>query len=234
MTLLRFVFCTACALFALGSSAAPDGITIDVQPPNIVRRTFDRAQPPSDMPPLQPPEIGQCVYEFACEMETRVVQSGGIVAPRATRVTATTFTTRLKVTLWTPIDGPPGVVEHEEGHRIIAEHYYHRAREITRRLGRQVLATPLAVTERGRPAMEAALNELQQRTIQSYLAETLDRCTVAQERFDEITRHSRAAVPVDEAIAQAIADETAAYEARTAPHPTATPRRFPPTRPRSS
>ncbi len=182
------------------------------------------------MPPLQPPEVGLCVYEFACEMETRIVRPAGLGGPRTARVTATTITTRLNVTLWTPLAGPAGVVEHEEGHRIIAEHYYRGAREVARRLGHEVLATPVVASGRGRPALEAALNELQKRTIQSYLAETLERCTVAQERFDEITHHSRAPVPVDEAIAQAIADETSAYENGGAP----APRRFPPTRPRSS
>jgi len=211
-------------------AAASDGVTVDVRSPNIVRRTFDPANPPSDMPPLQPPEVGQCVYEFACEMETRVVQPAAIGGSRHARITATTLTTRLNVTLWIPVAGPDGVLEHEEGHRIIAEHYYRRAREIARRLGQEVLATPLAVSGSGRPALKAALNDLQQRTIQSYLAETLDRCTVAQTRFDEITRHSRAPVPVDDAVARAIADETSAYESRPAP----APRRHPPTRPRSS
>ncbi len=220
------------ATLALGPSAlsATDGVTVEVQPPNVVRRTFDPANPPSDMPPLQPPEVGLCVYEFACEMETRVVRPAGFGGTRAARVTATTIATRLNVTLWTPLAGPAGVVEHEEGHRIIAEHYYRGARDVARRLGYEVLATPLQVSTRGRPALEAALNDLQKRTIEAYLAETLERCTVAQERFDEITRHSRAPVPVDEAIARAIADETSAYEQGRAP----APRRLPPTRPRSS
>lgn len=211
--------------------SAADAVTVDVQAPQIVRRTFDPAKPPSDMPPLQPPEVGQCVYEFACEMETRVVRPAGIGARHA-RVTAITFTTRLNVTLWTPLTGPAGILEHEEGHRIIAEHYYRNAREIAGRLGHEILAAPLVVSGRGRPVLEAALDDLQKRTIQSYLAETLERCTVAQERFDEITHHSRAPVPVDDAIAQAIADETSAYENRSAPARSL--RRLPPTRPRSS
>ncbi len=222
------------AIAALGSPvvSAADAVTVDVRAPHIVRRTFDPAKPPSDMPPLQPPEVGQCVYEFACEMETRVIRPAGIGGSRNARVSAIAFTTRLNVTLWTPVTGPAGVLEHEEGHRIIAEHYYRKAREIAGRLGHEILATPLVVSGRGRPVLEAALDDLQKRTIQSYLAETLERCTVAQERFDEITHHSRAPVPVDAAIARAIADETSDYENRS--EPARTLRRFPPTRPRSS
>jgi hypothetical protein len=235
MSFSRLFLCLACLLSgATELLAARDGVSVDVQLPHIVRRTFDRAHPPPEMPPLTPPEIGLCVYEFACEMETRVVQPAGFRPVRTARVTATAFTTRLKVTLWTPTDDPAGVLEHEEGHRVIAEFYYRRAREIATRLGREVLATPLAVSGRGRPAIEAALKEVQHRVIQSYLAETLDRCTVAQQRFDEITQHSRARVAVDAAIAQAIADETSRYEQRPASSPPAATRRAPPTRPRSS
>lgn len=220
--------CLAASLVGSALAGASDGVTVDVRSPNILRRTFDPENPPADMPPLQPPEVGQCVYEFACEMETRVVHPATTGGSRSARITATTLTTRLNVTLWIPAAGPTGVLEHEEGHRIIAEHYYRQAGEVARRLGHDALATPLIVSGSGRPALEAALSDLQQRTIQSYLAETLDRCTVAQTRFDEITRHSRAPVPVDEAIARAIADETSAYENRPAL------RRYPPTRPRSS
>lgn len=235
MTSVRLSFATLFAfLCAAEMPGAPIGVTVDVQPPNIVRRTFDPANPPAEMPPLVPPEVGQCVYEFACEMETRVVQPAGFSRRRTARVTATAFTTRLNVTLWTPIAGPAGVLEHEEGHRIIAEFYYRRARDVARRLGQQALATPLVVSAASRPALETALNELQNRLIKSYLAETLDRCSVAQRRFDEITHHSRARVPVDAAIAQAISDENAAAETAAKSHAPTTSRRAPPTRPRSS
>lgn len=220
--------------------AAEGGVVVHVTPAKIVRRSFDPARPPAEMPRLTPPEIGQCVYEFGCEMETRVVHRGVLARPVRARITGTTLTTQLTITLWTPLNGPPGVVEHEEGHREISEYYYRPAREIARRLGERLMGTWIDVPSRGEQALQASLRELQSRVIKAYLAETLTRCSYAQKRFDAITEHSRARVPVRDAITRAIAEEKQFYAAQTPrlPDPTSSspstsPKRAHPTRPRA-
>ena len=187
--------------------AAEGGVVVHVTPAKIVRRSFDPARPPAEMPRLTPPEIGQCVYEFGCEMETRVVHRGVLAKPVRARITGTTLTTQLTITLWTPLNGPPGVVD---------------------------------VPSRGEQALQASLRELQSRVIKAYLAETLTRCSYAQKRFDAITEHSRARVPVRDAITRAIAEEKQFYAAQTPrlPDPTSSspstsPKRAHPTRPRA-
>lgn len=237
----------ACALLLATATAAattaPRGVTLDIVPAKIVRRTFDPARSPPEMPKLVPPEVGQCVYEFSCEMETRVQRPALRVGrPRAT-VTATTITTWLNVTLWTPRNGPAAVVEHEEAHREIAEHYYRPAAAIARRLGERMVGATLAPASHSEADNKAALRAFQDAFIQEYLRETLTRCSFAQERFDAITHHSRAPVGVRQAVAQSLADEathhrTGALAQTPAPSP-APPadapsrKRFPPTRPRS-
>lgn len=225
------------------AAAAPRGVTVDIVPAKIVRHTFDPARPPADMPKLTPPEVGQCVYEFSCEMETHLQRPALRVGrPRAT-VTATTITTRLNVTLWTPRNGPAAVVEHEEAHREIAEHYYRPAAAIARRLGQRMIGVTLAPASHSEADNKAALRAFQDAFIQEYLRETLARCSFAQERFDAITHHSRAPVSVRQAVAQSLADEAAHHRtgalaqtpAASSPPPADAPprKRHPPTRPRS-
>lgn len=225
-------------------AATSPGVMVDVTPARVVRRTFDPARPPPDMPKLIPPEVGQCVYEFGCEMETRIERPARSSGPIRARVTGTAITLRLNITLWTPIDGPHAIIEHEEGHREICERYYRPARAIAEHVGRRMVGQTLAVSRRDPAATDAALRRLQDAFIKEILRETLTRCSYAQTRFDAITEHSRAAVPVADAISQAVAEERAFHRSganypaadhvrsSSAPSPaTDVPPRYPPTRP---
>ncbi len=240
------VLALAVGTLTLGSSlfaAAPRGVTLDIVPAHIVRRTFDPARPPADMPKLVPPEVGQCVYEFSCEMETRVERPALPPGRLRATVTATAITTRLNITLWTPHNGPAAVVEHEEAHREIAEHYYRPAAAIARRIGERMVGATITPASRNAADTQAALRAFQDAFIQEYLRETLTRCSFAQERFDAITHHSRAPIGVREALVQSLADEAAHHRSRAlaqtpadaAPRLADPPprKRFPPTRPRS-
>ncbi|HYD83927.1 MAG TPA: hypothetical protein VEA63_07730, partial [Opitutus sp.] len=137
-------------------AASRPAVTVQIVPAKIVRRTFDPQRPPADMPKLVPPEVGQCVYEFGCEMETRTERPALPVGSPRARVTATSITARLNITLWTPRGGPPAIVEHEEAHREICEIYYRPAAEIARRLGERMVGTTLPLTSRSQAAAEAA------------------------------------------------------------------------------
>jgi hypothetical protein len=239
--MMRRRFVLLASFLIAGSLLAADApVTVHVTPAKIHRRTFDPSRPPADMPRLTPPEVGQCVYEFGCEMEMRVVHSGAATKPLRARITGTTFTTQLTITVWTPRSGHPGVVEHEEGHREISEYYYRPAREIARRLGERLTGTWIDAPSSGEQALQARLRELQNRVIKAYLAETLTRCSYAQQRFDVLTDHSRSRVPVREAIDRAIAEEKRFYATRVpnsppppGPSRSTAPKRSPPTRPRA-
>src|SRR5579862_4798838 len=58
---------SATAFLLLGAPVAlaqTPGLTINKQPENLVRRTFDPAKPPADMPPVSPPELAECDSDF--------------------------------------------------------------------------------------------------------------------------------------------------------------------------
>jgi hypothetical protein len=150
------------------------------------------------------------VYSFGCS--TEVVMRG--VRGRAARVTGIEVATRLSITLWTPEQGPPKVLAHEEGHRALAEMYYRLAEPVARRLAERELGKPIPAPVRDQRAAEPELKKIQDALIAEYLRETASRCDFAQARYDAITEHSMNSTPETEAIARAVAEEEAEYARR--------------------
>ena len=183
------------------------GVVVQVEPPVIIRRTFDPARPPSDMPKLTPPEVGTCVYSFGCTTEIEIRGMPGHPA----RVTAVQVHPRLTITLWTPRDGPAKILAHEEAHRAISEVYYGPAESVARQLAQRELGRTLIAAASDRRAIDAELRAIQDRLIAAFLRQTATRCDFAQARFDAITEHSMNPIPEGVAIAQALAEERQAY-----------------------
>lgn len=227
-----------CGALAFGClSAATDawarGVVINVQPPKISRRTFDRQNPPSEMPKLTPPEVGTCQYSFACATEVMARGTRG----RPAKVTSVEVSTRLTITLWTPQDGPHKILEHEEGHREICEVYYAPAQSIARDLAQRTIGKRLSVSVRDTAATEVELKAIQNALIAEFMRETASRCDFAQARFDAITHHSMNPIAESDAIVRAVAEEAAAYAksrglARPEIPSTSASPRYAPTRPR--
>ena len=216
------------------TDAWAQGVVIKVEPAKITRRTFDRQNPPAEMPKLTPPEVGTCQYSFACATEVMARGTRG----RPAKVTGVEVSTRLKITLWTPQDGPHKILAHEEGHREICEIYYAPARSIARDLAERTIGKRLSVSVRDTAATEGELKGIQNALIAEFMRETASRCDFAQARFDAITNHSMNSIAESEAIVRAVAEEAAAYAksrglARPEIPPTSPPPRDAPTRPRS-
>ena len=187
---------------ALGAMAA-DGVVIHIQPPSLSRKTFDPENPPPEMPKLKPTEVGTCVYAFGCttDMEMR----GSHNSPA--RISGIGITTTLKITIWTPRNGPPKILEHEEGHRTICEMYYAQAETVARHLAQRELNRALKYSMADEAAAQQELNAIQNRVIADFMAETARRCDVAEAHYDEITQHSRNPISESAAILQAVAAE---------------------------
>ena len=111
-------------------SKEPPAVTINKQPVNFARRTFDPANPPSDMPPLAQEENAACVSDFISNA-TVAGQSRQTDATHATiPVTHIKMDLQLNLSIWVPIETTARGTEHEEGHRQIAEYYYQAAVEV--------------------------------------------------------------------------------------------------------
>lgn len=204
-SLRRVVF-----LLSIGATVAQasEAVSIQIEPPAIERRTFDPQNPPKDMPKLRPGEIGSCVYAFGCVAD---VQARGSSSKPA-KITSLTLITSLKITLWTPHNGPQRVIKHEETHREICEDYYATVEPIARAIAVKELGRTFSAPVGDKDATEAELTKVQNAMVAEFLRETAKRCDVAQLRFDELTQHSRGPMGEEKAREQAVAEERAAYE----------------------
>lgn len=186
-----------------GKSSGVTGVTIDKQPVNFVSRTFDPANPPSDMPPLAPGEEAECDSNFL---------SNASVGAKTQRTDAThAFVTisqiklrlQLNVTIWAPANVSPHVMEHEDGHRQIAEQYYQTAGDLAQRIASEYIGEKVEVTGTD---LGAESNKL----LQHMASEITDKYNSGlnpeptQLLYDSITDHGRNEVIVEDAIASAI------------------------------
>jgi hypothetical protein len=196
----------------LGSAVLPgrravaqrSAVRVTREEPIIERREFDPRRPPRDMPALTPPESGVCKTTF--ELSANVSYS----AERLTRTTARVYVdeldivTRLRFDIFTVKDGPPKLRAHEEGHRVIGEHYYKNAAQIAEDIGRRLIGATFdgsGVDEEA--AQRDGFRQVVAAIESAYMARVRIPSASANERFDDLTNHGLD--PIDEAEAIALA-----------------------------
>jgi hypothetical protein len=221
----------------LAPAVASARVKVEKSPPVVTRRTFDPRNPPKDMPPLGGDADAVTHFKFGCSTSA----SYAVTSKRRDRRTGdNTATARindltvkldLEITIWLPKGARPKLVEHEEGHRVIAERIYATAEEPARREAQKWVGR--SVTGRGKTAAEAAdeaVREANHQFCQAYLDATSGWSGQVGDLYDDITDHGRRnPPPVDEAITTAFergaADrKTAGSAARAATSPASSKR----------
>lgn len=188
-------------------------VTVDKAPPVVQRRTFDRRNPPPDMPPLdrRTPAITTIRYDSAATVGGPVVsrrRRGGeyVVTRRIDSVRASLDAT---ITVWVPPRSKQKWVDHEEGHRVIAERAYELADEIARHHAARLIGQ--TVTGTGPTAQAAARDALRRagaRFNEAYQDDAHGWSSRVGNRYDAITDHSQnQSVSVEDAIRQAFEQE---------------------------
>lgn len=181
---------------------------IEKRAPMQANRTFDPDSPPADMPTISPGELAVCDSDF----QSSAGVAGELARTDATHgivtITRITVKLRLNTTIWTPMNATQHVIEHEQGHRQISERFYIGADQLAEQiaatyLGKHLVVSGSDVEMEHTKALQDAGNEI--------VKEFNDKLGVAQaqERYDEITDHSRNGVAAADAIAQALKDTTA-------------------------
>ena len=190
---------------SLAASAQRSAVRVTRETPVVERREFDPRQPPSDMPPLTPPEAGVCKTTF--ELDAGVTYSAEPLSRNTARiyVDALDIVTRARFEIFTVAGGPEKLRAHEEAHRAIGEHYYEDAAMIVEGIGRRLIGA----TFEGRGANQvAAQRDAFAKVVadieRAYMARVRSPSAAANERFDEITRHGVDPIDETEAIALAI------------------------------
>jgi hypothetical protein len=121
-------------------------VTVNKLPVYFTTHTFDTASPPADMPPLAPGETAECDSNFLSSANVRG-ETRKLDATHATlTVTDVKVTLQLRINLWLPREAPENLVEHEQGHRQIAEYSYQTADKLAERIAASYLGRQVDIT----------------------------------------------------------------------------------------
>jgi hypothetical protein len=179
--------------------------TIEKQPVTLAIHTFDPAAPPADMPPLAEGEEAECDSNFVSNASLKAQPERIDAMHAVVTVTDVTVTLQLKVNIWVPKSATQHVMEHEQGHQQISEHYYQTADKVAEQIAAPYLNKQVSVSGAD---LDAEVNKLLQEMGADITAEYNQRLNPnpAQQRFDDITDHSRNGVSASYAVAQALKD----------------------------
>lgn len=164
---------------------------------------FDPANPPADMPPLGQGEEAECDSNFVSDANVggRMLK----IDPSNATVTITQVkvTLELKVTVWVPNGATQHVIEHEEGHREISEHYYQLGDKVAAKIAAPYIGRKIAISGSD---LNAAFRQALLQLSKEITGEYTERLNLgpAQQRYDDLTDHSRNDRDAKEAAAQAI------------------------------
>jgi hypothetical protein len=185
------------------TGAATAGLTINKQPVYFVKRAFNPASPPADMPPLAPGEDAECSSAFAANASVE-----GVAQPRdgnhaTVTITHVVMTLELKVTIWAPLSATTQIIDHEEGHREISGYYYQGADKLAEGIAATYVGQHLEVSGSSlAAASQEALHKIAGDIDEQYNRQLNPR--PAQVLYDSITDHGRKKMLAKDAVAQAI------------------------------
>ena len=183
---------------AVGSGGQAAGVTIDKQVENFAQRTFDAANPPADMPAMNPGEEAITDSNFVSGVNVSGRTHPGDGTHETVTITQIHVTLQLELTIWVPSDVTQHVLGHEQGHREISEYYYRDADKV-------VSGADLAA------ASGEWLQQMGKEISDEYNRELNP--DPAQQRYDLITNYSRNGVVAADAVKQVLNDLAGATSA---------------------
>ena len=211
------LFTTSCAaqdeqgstVISRPATTSSRGVTVNRKPPEIKRRTFDRNNPPADLPKLSMEEaaVTTALFGVGPRMSVDVLndrrENGRVLSD--VKVSGIHVDCTLAITVWLPTDAKQPLKDHEEAHRRLFELYYEEADQVAR----QAAASFVGKVLRGegptpQAAREAAMKQAMNQIMQTYMSRTHDTSGKANDEFDRITDHGRKPVSVESAIRRSI------------------------------
>ncbi|HZP33574.1 MAG TPA: hypothetical protein VFB23_09465 [Candidatus Acidoferrales bacterium] len=166
-------------------------------------RTFDPANPPGDMPALGQGEEAECDSNFFSNASVGGEIKETDAGHAWVTISQVTVDLQLSVTIWAPTNASPHVIEHEQGHRQISEHYYLTAGEIARKIADNYIGQKVEISGTD---FAGRSNELFRRMASEITVEYNKQLNPepAQILYDGITDHGRNEAVVQDAVASAI------------------------------
>jgi hypothetical protein len=179
--------------------------TIEKQPVSRAIHTFDPVAPPADMPPLAEGEEAECDSNFVSNASLKAQTKRIDAAQAVLTVTEVKVTLQLKINIWVPQGATQHVMEHEQGHQRISEHYYQNADHVAEQIAAPYLGQQVSISGAD---LDAEAKKSLQKMSADITAQYNRRLNPGpeQQRFDDITDHSRNDVSASYAVTQAIKD----------------------------
>lgn len=177
--------------------------TIIKQPVAFASHTFDPASPPPEMPPLSPGEVAECDTNFVAQASLRGETRSTDATHAMMTIAHVTVMLQLNINIWVPIGAEPRVIDHEDGHRQISEHYYEMADKIAERVAANYIGKRVELS--GTDLNAESNKELQQ--LASEITEEYNKELnpgPAQLLYDDITDHGRSGAVVKDAVEHAL------------------------------
>src|SRR6202521_5391231 len=180
---------------------------ISKQPVAFANHTFDPAAPPTDMPPLAPGENAECDSDFLSNASVRGETRQTDATHAIVTITQIKMTLQLNINIWLPAEVTEQVIEHEEGHRQVSEHYYQTADKLAERIAATYMGKQVEITGTDLGAESSKmLQQLATDITDEYNKELNPGPT--QLLYDAITDHGRNEVDVKDAVAHALKNIT--------------------------
>lgn len=221
--ILSFVILCPATLFwseparAAEKSKNSFSVLVEKAPIVVSRHFFDLNNPPPDLPPLRPGELGTTlatygrVFRFKIDVVS-TSRKGGQYEVVVSPVSAT-IKLSLPVHIWVPRGAPAKLIRHEEGHRLIHESIYKDAGELIRFHAANLAdARYRGVGKSYKAALKNAyrligedLNDIYQRYVYEYSKSV-------GEEYDRITSHGANRVSEGAALTEAF-EQHGAYRA---------------------
>jgi hypothetical protein len=175
------------------------------EPVVFATHSFDPAAPPPEMPPLAKGEAAECDSNFGSSASV-AGRSWKIDATHAmVTVTQVKMTLQLQINIWVPNGASQQIIEHEEGHRQITEHYYQSADKLAAQIASSYIGKQVAIDGADLDAEFAkALQQLSADITAEY--GTKLNPNVAQERYDIVTNHSLNEIAAKDAVALVLSE----------------------------
>jgi len=204
--LLLSIFAGWFAWRAVSPTTNPQALAtpiIEKYPITFAQRSFDPTNPPADMPPLGPGEEAECDSNFISDANVsghmqKIDSSNATVTVAQVKVTL-----QLKITIWIPNGAAQHVIEHEEGHRQISQHYYEFADKVAAEITAPYIGRQIAISGAD---LNAEFRRVLLQLSKDITAEYNDKLNPAsaQQRYEDLTDHSRNDRDGKEAATQAI------------------------------
>jgi len=190
-------------------------INVEMSAPTVEYQTFPVGRPPKHAKGLSEGEAGLCETILSCQVgiggETQRFSFGEATAA----ITSITFKVGVKNIIWVQDGYTPTIMDHEETHREIAEHYYGMARKVANRLAEAAVVRKLPLVKKPKmQAMSLAFEKVQAELMDAFMREIHARAEFAEDRFDAITDHGRAKITNEAAMAQALKEEAEHWAAQ--------------------